>query len=48
MLMISCVLSSHKVRIMFTLLRPMEFSIKFDTVKSGWSIIYIKGLQVIN
>ena len=26
---------------------PMEFSIKFDTVKSGWSIVYIEGSQVI-
>ena len=26
--------------------RPMEFSINFDTVKSGWSIIYIKGTLV--
>ena len=25
----------------------MEFSIKFDTVKSGWSIVYIEGSQVI-
>ena len=25
----------------------MEFPIKFDTVKSGWSIIYIEGSQVI-
>ena len=25
----------------------MEFSIKFVTVKSGWSIICIKGSQVI-
>ena len=25
----------------------MEFSIKFGTVKSGWSIVYIKGSQVI-
>ena len=25
----------------------MEFSIKFDTVKSEWSIIYIEGSQVI-
>ena len=24
----------------------MEFSIKFDTVKSGWSIVYFEGLQV--
>ena len=23
----------------------MEFSIKFDSVKSGWSIVYIEGLQ---
>ena len=22
----------------------MEFPIKFDTVKSGWSIVYIEGL----
>ena len=25
----------------------MDFSIKFDTVKSGWSIVYIEGSQVI-
>ena len=25
----------------------MEFPIKFDTVKSGWSIVYFKGSQVI-
>ena len=25
----------------------MKISIKFDTVKSGWSIVYIEGLQVI-
>ena len=25
----------------------MEFSIKFDTVKSGQSIVYIEGSQVI-
>ena len=25
----------------------MEFSIKFDTVKSGWSIVYIEGSKVI-
>ena len=23
----------------------MDFSIKFDTVKSGWFIVYIEGLQ---
>ena len=25
----------------------MEFPIKFDTVESGWSIVYIEGSQVI-
>ena len=30
-----------------TLCVPIEFPIKFDTVKSGWSIIYIEGPQVI-
>ena len=30
-----------------TLFRPMDVSIKFVTVKSGWSIIYIEGSQVI-
>ena len=25
----------------------MEFSIQFETVRSGWSIVYIEGLQVI-
>ena len=25
----------------------MEVSLKFDTVKSGWSIIYIEGSKVI-
>ena len=25
----------------------MELPIKFDTVKSGWSIVYIEGSQVI-
>ena len=28
-------------------LGPIEYSIKFDTVKPGWSIVYIEGLQVI-
>ena len=32
---------------LLTLFVPMEFSIKFDTVKSGWSIVfYIEGSQV--
>ena len=26
---------------------PTEFAIKFDTVKSGWSIVYMEGSQVI-
>ena len=30
-----------------TLCRPIEFSIQFNKVKSGWSIIYIEGPQVI-
>ena len=31
-----------------TLCVPIEFPIKFDTVRSGWSIAYIEGSQVIN
>ena len=31
----------------YTRFRPMEFSIKLDTVKSGWSIVYIEGLHII-
>ena len=30
-----------------TFCRPMEFSIKFYTVKSGWFIVYIEGSQII-
>ena len=30
-----------------TLCRPMDSSIKFDTVQSGWSIVPIEGSQVI-
>ena len=30
-----------------TLCVPMEFPIKFNTVKSGWSIVYIEGSQMI-
>ena len=31
-----------------TILGPDEFSIKFDTVKSGWFIVYyVEGSQVI-
>ena len=37
----------RKQKTVLTLLRPMGYSIKFETVKSGWSIVYIEGLQVI-
>ena len=30
-----------------TFFRPLEFAIKFDTIKSGLSIIYFERLQVI-
>ena len=30
------------LKLLLTLCRSMEFSIKFDTVKSGWSIVYIE------
>ena len=30
----------------FTHFVPMESPIKFDSVKSGWSIVYIEGSQV--
>ena len=33
--------------ISFNLLRPMLFFIEFNTVKSGWSIVYNEGLQVV-
>ena len=29
-----------------TLFRPLEFPIKLDTVKSGWSIVYIGGYRL--
>ena len=29
------------------ILRPTDFSIKFDTLKSEWSIVYIEGPKVI-
>ena len=32
---------------LLTLYRPMDFSLKFDTDKSGWSIVYIGWSQVI-
>ena len=30
-----------------TISLPMEFSIKLDTVKSGWSIVYIEGVTCV-
>ena len=30
-----------------TLCVPMKVPIKFDTVKSGWSIVYIEGFQML-
>ena len=35
------------MRNLSTLLVPKEFPIKFDTVQSGWSIIYTEGSQVM-
>ena len=32
---------------LLTILRPMDFFIKFDTVMPGWSIEYIEGSQVV-
>ena len=32
---------------LLALFRAMEFSIKLHTIKSGWSIVYIEGSQVI-
>ena len=37
----------HKFENALTLLRPMEYSIKLYAIKSGWSIVYIEGSQVI-
>ena len=39
--------SLHNTVKLFTHFVPMEFPIKFDTFKSGWSIVYIEGSQVI-
>ena len=30
-------------KLIFTLFRPMEFSIKLHTIKSGWSVVNIEG-----
>ena len=38
-----CILADYTRLYTVTLCRPMEFSIKFDTIKSGWSIVYIEG-----
>ena len=40
-------ISAIIIKTLLTLLKPMEFSIKFNTVKSGWPIVYyIEGSQV--
>ena len=36
-----------QVRDILTSFVPMEFPIKFDTVKSGWFIVYFQGLPLI-
>ena len=36
-----------RVSIALTHCVPMDFPIKFYTVMSGWSIVYIEGSQVI-
>ena len=33
--------------IALTFFGPMEFPIKFETFKSGWSIVYIEGSEAI-
>ena len=33
--------------ILFFVDRPIDFSIKFNTIKTGWSTVYIEGSQVI-
>ena len=41
---------TYKTKVMclyFAISRPMEFFIKFDTAKSGSSIVYIERLQVV-
>ena len=40
-------MSIHKCYRPLTLLGTMEFSIHLPTVKSGWSMVYIEGSQVI-
>ena len=41
-------ISSQSIETIFiTFLKPIEYSVKIDTVKSGWSIIYVAGSQVI-
>ena len=36
-----------KIIAKLTLYRPMEFSLKPFAIKSGWSIVFIEGSQVI-
>ena len=37
----------HRFNCIFTISGLMEFSINLHTIKSGWSIVYIEGSQVI-
>ena len=45
-----CLLKDYSILfdiVSLTRFRPMEFSIKLQTIKSGWSITSIEGSQVI-
>ena len=44
---IEVLLYLHPSSFEFTHFVPMEFPIKFDSVKSGWFITYFKGWHVI-
>ena len=37
----------EKLTRIITLFGPEDFSIKLHAIKSGWSIVYIEGAQVI-
>ena len=38
----------HYFHVDLTLFRPVEFSIKLHTIKSGWSIKYIEKSHALN
>ena len=42
-----CLATDAKMKSVITLFRPIEFSNKLHKIKSGWSIVYIEGPQVI-